>query len=189
MIGLPQRFGGVFGMAAVIVHFAVNPPDTFLALRPRIERAWPPRSFAQQEPRLTRPPMVLGDVSERSGAAEGTRTPDPIITNDVLYQLSYSGHRALLLRRPAKVNWPRDHSQAMRRNEFRPLTDDANRGVRSTNAQRSRAFHRPRRKVFRACLPAHPSRWLRMPPCRRRPRPPRSPHPRPPAPAPIGACR
>ncbi len=26
-----------------------------------------------------------------SGAAEGTRTPDPIITNDVLYQLSYSG--------------------------------------------------------------------------------------------------
>ena len=28
---------------------------------------------------------------EKSGAAEGTRTPDPIITNDVLYQLSYSG--------------------------------------------------------------------------------------------------
>ncbi len=26
-----------------------------------------------------------------SGAAEGTRTPDPIITNDVLYQLSYCG--------------------------------------------------------------------------------------------------
>lgn len=25
------------------------------------------------------------------GAAEGTRTPDPIITNDVLYQLSYTG--------------------------------------------------------------------------------------------------
>ncbi len=28
---------------------------------------------------------------EKDGAAEGTRTPDPIITNDVLYQLSYSG--------------------------------------------------------------------------------------------------
>ena len=28
---------------------------------------------------------------EEFGAAEGTRTPDPIITNDVLYQLSYSG--------------------------------------------------------------------------------------------------
>ena len=26
-----------------------------------------------------------------NGAAEGTRTPDPIITNDVLYHLSYSG--------------------------------------------------------------------------------------------------
>ena len=32
-----------------------------------------------------------------SGAAEGTRTPDPIITNDVLYQLSYSGFPARLL--------------------------------------------------------------------------------------------
>ena len=31
------------------------------------------------------------------GAAEGTRTPDPIITNDVLYQLSYSGLVARLL--------------------------------------------------------------------------------------------
>ena len=26
-----------------------------------------------------------------SGAAEGIRTPDPIITNDVLYRLSYRG--------------------------------------------------------------------------------------------------
>ncbi len=32
-----------------------------------------------------------GRFGEESGAAEGTRTPDPIITNDVLYQLSYSG--------------------------------------------------------------------------------------------------
>jgi hypothetical protein len=30
-------------------------------------------------------------ILEKDGAAEGTRTPDPIITNDVLYQLSYSG--------------------------------------------------------------------------------------------------
>ena len=29
----------------------------------------------------------------QTGAAEGTRTPDPIITNDVLYHLSYSGFR------------------------------------------------------------------------------------------------
>ena len=33
---------------------------------------------------------------DKSGAAEGTRTPDPIITNDVLYQLSYSGGGVLL---------------------------------------------------------------------------------------------
>ena len=26
------------------------------------------------------------------GAAEGTRTPDPLITNEVLYQLSYRGY-------------------------------------------------------------------------------------------------
>src|SRR5882672_5513300 len=27
----------------------------------------------------------------KNGAARGTRTPDPVITNDVLYQLSYCG--------------------------------------------------------------------------------------------------
>ena len=35
--------------------------------------------------------MSLDVFGEHSGAAEETRTPDPIITNDVLYQLSYSG--------------------------------------------------------------------------------------------------
>ena len=30
------------------------------------------------------------------GAARGNRTPDPIITNDVLYQLSYCGEWPLL---------------------------------------------------------------------------------------------
>ena len=35
---------------------------------------------------------------EKDGAGEGTRTPDPIITNDVLYQLSYTG--ILLCRGP-----------------------------------------------------------------------------------------
>ena len=37
------------------------------------------------------------------GAAEGTRTPDPIITNDVLYHLSYSGFPAALLASCAPV--------------------------------------------------------------------------------------
>ena len=30
-------------------------------------------------------------VEPESGAARGTRTPDPLITNEVLYQLSYCG--------------------------------------------------------------------------------------------------
>lgn len=33
---------------------------------------------------------IQGSIWKR-GAGEGTRTPDPIITNDVLYQLSYTG--------------------------------------------------------------------------------------------------
>jgi hypothetical protein len=37
----------------------------------------------------------------KTGAEEGIRTPDPIITNDVLYQLSYSGPQSLIaMRRP-----------------------------------------------------------------------------------------
>ncbi len=38
--------------------------------------------------------MTLNTVTflkGKAGAAEETRTPDPIITNDVLYQLSYGG--------------------------------------------------------------------------------------------------
>jgi hypothetical protein len=31
-------------------------------------------------------------VFDFTGAARGIRTPDPIITNDVLYRLSYCGH-------------------------------------------------------------------------------------------------
>ncbi len=35
-------------------------------------------------------------ISVKNGAAEGTRTPDPRITNALLYQLSYSGIAVLL---------------------------------------------------------------------------------------------
>jgi hypothetical protein len=35
--------------------------------------------------------LIFRHLAKKDGAAEGTRTPDPIITNDVLYQLSYSG--------------------------------------------------------------------------------------------------
>jgi hypothetical protein len=34
---------------------------------------------------------VSGLDKVKRGAARGTRTPDPVITNDVLYQLSYCG--------------------------------------------------------------------------------------------------
>ena len=43
------------------------------------------------------------DTAEKDGAGEGTRTPDPIITNDVLYQLSYTG---ILLCRSRAVGHP-----------------------------------------------------------------------------------
>ena len=39
-------------------------------------------------------PWLMAAGIGRVGAAEGTRTPDPIITNDVLYQLSYCGARS-----------------------------------------------------------------------------------------------
>ena len=53
-------------------------------LRPQIVFA----AFIEE---LPRPTGHLRLCQEGCGAAEETRTPDPIITNDVLYQLSYSG--------------------------------------------------------------------------------------------------
>jgi hypothetical protein len=35
--------------------------------------------------------VVLRLFGKRNGAARGIRTPDPLITNEVLYQLSYCG--------------------------------------------------------------------------------------------------
>jgi hypothetical protein len=34
---------------------------------------------------------LVAESLEKAGAARGIRTPDPIITNDVLYRLSYCG--------------------------------------------------------------------------------------------------
>ncbi len=52
-----------------------------LQVRSDMETAAVTRLWSDQKVPIFRP----------SGAAEETRTPDPIITNDVLYQLSYSG--------------------------------------------------------------------------------------------------
>lgn len=40
----------------------------------------------------------ISDLIDICGAADRTRTYDPIITNDVLYQLSYSGAEAVYRR-------------------------------------------------------------------------------------------
>ena len=42
--------------------------------------------------------MLCDNVQRGTGAARGIRTPDPLITNQVLYQLSYSGFKVLLFR-------------------------------------------------------------------------------------------
>ena len=41
--------------------------------------------------RAGRDAELSGSDKALGGAAEGTRTPDPLITNEVLYQLSYRG--------------------------------------------------------------------------------------------------
>ena len=48
----------------------------------------PPAPFFPEKQKAS--PGGLAFLNNR-GAGEGTRTPDPIITNDVLYQLSYTG--------------------------------------------------------------------------------------------------
>jgi hypothetical protein len=56
----------------------------------RMNKSTQGNSLKSVQPNLS---WIALEVSKHaSGAAEGTRTPDPIITNDVLYQLSYSGH-------------------------------------------------------------------------------------------------
>jgi hypothetical protein len=60
-----------------------------------VSKAIMPPDFGQSGPAKTSTARYFRMSSEGfggpSGAAEETRTPDPIITNDVLYQLSYSG--------------------------------------------------------------------------------------------------
>src|SRR5690242_19404210 len=43
---------------------------------------------------------------ENTGAARGTRTPDPVITNDVLYQLSYCGGPSKTTSEAGRSAWP-----------------------------------------------------------------------------------
>ena len=43
---------------------------------------------------------VADYMKSKVGAARGIRTPDPVITNDVLYQLSYCGERQVVWTAP-----------------------------------------------------------------------------------------
>jgi hypothetical protein len=47
----------------------------------------------------------------KAGAARGIRTPDPVITNDVLYRLSYCGVRAWYLTRFSMTATPQNASR------------------------------------------------------------------------------
>jgi hypothetical protein len=46
--------------------------------------------------------QASGPDKEAAGAARGTRTPDPVITNDVLYQLSYCGGPCVAKQPPSR---------------------------------------------------------------------------------------
>jgi hypothetical protein len=49
-------------------------------------------------------PLFCTNDFLENGAARGIRTPDPVITNDVLYRLSYCGVRAFYLTRFLDAN-------------------------------------------------------------------------------------
>ncbi len=63
-------------------------------------RTWPMlvgwHSSIQQIFQIDRVSGLSRTGPNRSGAARGIRTPDPIITNDVLYRLSYCGPGAVI---------------------------------------------------------------------------------------------
>ena len=61
-----------------------------------------PRTVASSPEPDVQSASFAGDSFEADG---GTRTPDPIITSDVLYQLSYVGDRAAATKPPAASAW------------------------------------------------------------------------------------
>ncbi|GAB5449358.1 MAG: hypothetical protein Gyms2KO_42310 [Gymnodinialimonas sp.] len=82
-------------------HIALRRTVLKLAIADRIFYC---RNEGARTPKIAFPFKALEALEgpdTRSGAAEGTRTPDPIITNDVLYHLSYSGVPGALLARRA----------------------------------------------------------------------------------------
>lgn len=93
------------------MHYGLHRPLREGLLRPEIGHfANPERSLARMSenqkrnrhlanfPKLLIPVLKLVEDMEKNGAADRTRTYYPIITNDVLYLMSYSG--ILLFLRP-----------------------------------------------------------------------------------------
>lgn len=74
----PAQHLAVVGVA-VPVRFSATPWDHTLRMTP--SKVLQMRSFESSR----------GGMRGRNGAARGIRTPDPLITNEVLYQLSYCG--------------------------------------------------------------------------------------------------
>ena len=55
--------------------------------------------YTSQAEKAEKPHKING----KAGAARGIRTPDPVITNDVLYRLSYCGNLAGTKAMPAPI--------------------------------------------------------------------------------------
>ncbi len=62
-------------------------------------------------------------MMKADGAAEGTRTPDPNITNVVLYQLSYCGVPMVRLNDPAVSRKPCQNGTSSSSPEYQPVTN------------------------------------------------------------------
>src|SRR6478735_1388222 len=57
-------------------------------------------SLSRSTPRSQKAALKAVEFCDKNGAARGIRTPDPLITNEVLYQLSYCGIAILRSERP-----------------------------------------------------------------------------------------
>ena len=84
----------------MLAHALLRRDDGYRCLTIEAERSRPgfACSYAGRSPASTwnapgRQPGGYGFEMDNveNGAARGTRTPDPVITNDVLYRLSYCG--------------------------------------------------------------------------------------------------
>ena len=82
------RVGNIRAFTPVFAGYACK---RLPAHQHRVTRLCPPYGSTRQPVRHEVVTHVSGPDKRRDGAAEGIRTPDPRITNAVLYRLSYRG--------------------------------------------------------------------------------------------------